>query len=358
MTILHKILICMWCSLLSLVFIHMGYTAEYPADSSMLPKGLIIEDVYQPGFGTNVGKTELVQGKAVIIHEDKARGYWAQKGLLLYKGDTIITEEKGRVQISLNDQSIITLASRTKLILTRSVYNPTQKNRSTFLGMDIGKARFLVEKLASFQQSEFKVKTKTAVAGVRGSDFIIEATDTTTQVTTGADTILDIISLAYLEKPPVTLNFYERTTVQEGELPTEVIAVSPEEVEDMIKKDFIPGTDEETEADQVEKGKEKAAEGVAGQDTADRVPAEKAVDEETPILFSANDVENPDLGETAPSDVFELPGIDEFTEITDHVSNVVDNVEENVKETKTEDEFIKEDIITYDPLPDFPGIPK
>jgi len=37
--------------------------------------------------------------------------------------------------------------------------------------MVIGKARFLVTKLSNFNSSEFKVKTNTAVAGVRGSDY-------------------------------------------------------------------------------------------------------------------------------------------------------------------------------------------
>ncbi|MBW1891166.1 MAG: FecR domain-containing protein, partial [Deltaproteobacteria bacterium] len=59
----------------------------------------------------------------------------------------------------MNDGSILSLASRTKLELNKSVYDQKKKSRSSFLNMVLGKARFLVVKLLKFKRTEFKVKT-------------------------------------------------------------------------------------------------------------------------------------------------------------------------------------------------------
>ncbi len=80
---------------------------------SLLPDGLIIEESFKPGSGVSVGKIQLVQGDVIIIHEaDELRGYRAKDELPIFKGDTIITPEKGRVLLNLEDGSILTLGIR------------------------------------------------------------------------------------------------------------------------------------------------------------------------------------------------------------------------------------------------------
>jgi len=203
---------------------------------SLLPEGLIIEESFKPGSGVSVGKIQLVQGDVIIIHEaDELRGYRAKDELPVFKGDTIITPEKGRLLLNLEDGSILTLGSETRLAITRSIYDPANKNRSSFINMATGKARFCVKKLADFSQSEFKVKTQTAVVGVRGSDFIVKTSENTTEVTTLDKTVLEIVSLSALEKKTLLKDF-ERTTVKRGFIPSDVISVTPEETEEMIKE--------------------------------------------------------------------------------------------------------------------------
>ncbi len=71
-----------------------------------------------------------------------------------------------------------------------------------------------------FKRSEFKVKTPTAVCGVRGSDFILEATETETIATALEDTELEFQSLAFLEEPPVILRDYEESISSLNQRPT------------------------------------------------------------------------------------------------------------------------------------------
>jgi len=206
----------------------------------MLPDGLIIEDIFKPGLGAPVGKVLLVQGKAVIMHKRMLRGYWAKKGLPLFKGDTIITQQKGRIRFELNDRSIVSLASRTKMVINKSVYDPTKKSRLSFLKMALGRGRFLVRKLFDLRRSRFSVKTPTAVVGVRGSDFIIRAAPKLTEVTALEKTRLEVVSLAAPEVKPRLVTDFERTTVEIGAPPSNVETVAPEEIEQM-KSEFTVG---------------------------------------------------------------------------------------------------------------------
>ena len=157
----------------------------------LLPKGLVIKDEFSPGLGTPVGKVLLVQGEAVIMHEEKGFGYRMRKGLPLFKGDTIVTLPKARVRMGLNDGSVITMASKTKMVINRSVFDRVKKRFASFLRMSVGKARFWVKKTVEGRHPEYRVKTPTAVVGVRGSDFISGVTDFITTITALEDTRLD-----------------------------------------------------------------------------------------------------------------------------------------------------------------------
>jgi hypothetical protein len=129
--------------------------------------GLVIEDEFKPGYGLPVGKVLLLQGEVIVMHADQLRGYWVIKGLPLYQGDTIVAMETGRVRFNLKDGSVLTLTSDTKMTITLSVYDTKKKIRSSFFNMVIGKVLFLARKLSDFKSSQYKVKTLTAVVGVR-----------------------------------------------------------------------------------------------------------------------------------------------------------------------------------------------
>lgn len=201
---------------------------------SDIPEGLIMQKTYEPGPGASVGKILLVQGRVVLMHSDKLRGYLAKKDLPVFKGDTIVTSRRGRVRFKLDDGSVLSMASATTMVINRSIYDPEKKNRASFVSMGEGKARFFIRKLSSFKKSEFKVKTKTAILGVRGSDFIVRSTEKSTEVTALKNTVLEIVSIANLEESPVVITDFERTVVDEGELPSEIFKVTIDEIKQMM----------------------------------------------------------------------------------------------------------------------------
>lgn len=223
-------------AILSFLFAESALGYQKTPSGPLLPADLVIEGIFKPGTGIPVGRVLLVQGDVVIMHVDKTRGYRAERNSPLFKGDTLVTREKGRIRFTLNDDSIMTMASRSKLVLSQSVFEPKKKSRFSFLKMDTGKVRFFVKKMLNFRRSEFKVRTPTTVIGVRGSDFIVVATEMRTSITALEETILELVSTAALDAPPVLIKDFERAIVEEGKLPSDVIKVSPEEIKEMINE--------------------------------------------------------------------------------------------------------------------------
>ncbi len=245
-----------------LVFGFGGTVLGYDDTSEpMLPEGLIMEDTFKPGIGPPVGEIQIVEGEGIVIHADMARGYRAEKGLPIFEGDAIVTLETGRIRFILNDGSILTLGSETKLVINQSIYDPTKRTRSSYLTMGLGKARFWVTKLVDLKRSVFKVKTPTAVCGVRGSDFIGMTTPNRSEITALEETTLEVFSLAFPEEEPLVITDFERAIVEKGARPRKE-SVIPKEIEKM-KEDFefiIAPSLVEPEEELPEKAKKKPAE--------------------------------------------------------------------------------------------------
>jgi hypothetical protein len=310
----------------------LGSAFAYSSPESMLPQGLIIEDIFKPGYGSPVGRVLVVQGNVVIMHKDMLRGYRAKKDLPLFKRDIIVTQEKGRIRFEMNDGSILTMGSITKLVIDRSVYDTKKKSRFSFFRLALGKARFWAKKLVDLRYSKFKVKTPTAVVGVRGSDFIVKTTAKLTEVTALEKTVLEVVSLAFPEVKPKIVNDFEQTIIEEGALPIDVEIVTPEEIEDM-KKEFIV-TPDVVEPEEKLKGI-KPKEPVK--------PVEK-------VLVSEDELVTPeDPG--APEDLIGpiIPDIVEKEEKSGQEEGVIEEVEE-IEESVAEEGFIEE-------LPEFPQTP-
>ena len=113
-----------------LVFAASAYGFEEASSGPLVPEGLVVENTFKPGIGSPVGKVAAVRGEVLIVHEGALQGYRAHKDLPLFKGDTIIALEKGRIKFELNDGSALTLIPETKLTISESVYDPNKKDRS------------------------------------------------------------------------------------------------------------------------------------------------------------------------------------------------------------------------------------
>ncbi|MGH9804585.1 MAG: FecR family protein [Candidatus Acidiferrales bacterium] len=97
-------------------------------------------------------------------------------GLPLEWNDLVVTAARGRVRITLGDGSLLNVGSDSRLLVVQH----NQQSRETDLTLSLGKMRSRLQRLSPGQR--FEVRTNTAVVGVIGTDFFLEATATMTRV--------------------------------------------------------------------------------------------------------------------------------------------------------------------------------
>jgi len=129
--------------------------------------------VAQAANGKAVGKITALKGEVLIFHKDDAKGIKAKLKDVVYQYDTIQTMKDSRVQILMEDDSLINLGENAKIHLKEYLYAPEENRRSATLDLLSGKGRFIVGKLFAGRDSKFEVNTSTSVIGVRDTHFIV-----------------------------------------------------------------------------------------------------------------------------------------------------------------------------------------
>lgn len=94
----------------------------------------------------------------------------AKEGIEIEMGYWIKTGKDGWARLSLSDGSTFTLANNTELEIDKFLVSDSRKEGVFKLSQ--GKLRATVTKLAG-QQTDFKVKSPTAVAGIKGTEFMM-----------------------------------------------------------------------------------------------------------------------------------------------------------------------------------------
>lgn len=324
---------CRWPRIVLISWVCLALAGSVSLIAAELPEGVEMQDGFVPGVGKPVGQMVKVAGKVALVHKDGVKGYWAAEGLDLFENDTIITLEGASAAFRLADGSFITLSPASRMVLSKSVYAPEKNTRTNFINMIRGKSRFVVKPFVDSRRSEFKVKTATSVAGVRGSDFIIAASGSLTEITALADTSLEVVSLAALDAPPVVLNDYEQIAVPLGMPPGTVRKLEADEVDRMMREfRFQPVAGDHAP--------------IAGAWPAARTEA----GEEGSVVVDEQDMANPDVSRFR-TDIAPVPRQEDFQAGASLMKerDIVDK-QDIIFQQRFED-------VSKERLPDFPGTP-
>ena len=103
-------------------------------------------------------------------------------GAEVYEGDRIRTGAGARLRLELIDGSVVQLGEQTDLVLDWFLHAPDLGSQNVLLRVSAGIFRAIVE--LALPRSAFEVQTATAVASVRGTDWIAEATADATALVT------------------------------------------------------------------------------------------------------------------------------------------------------------------------------
>lgn len=122
-------------------------------------------------FATEVGTIAAVKGTAEI---GRAGGWVAaDAGAALRQGDRLRTGNPGQLRVVFQDDSVLTLKDDTEIVLDESVFQPEQGTVRSLMLLLRGAINAVVSEYYGQPGSEYTVRTATATAGVRGTEFVV-----------------------------------------------------------------------------------------------------------------------------------------------------------------------------------------
>jgi len=184
-----------------------------------------------------VGTVAAVDGSAKI-----GRGeVWLNltPGAAVHRGDEIRTGRPGRLRIVFQDDTVLTVSDDSRVVVNEQVFNPDRGKARSLLGLLQGKVSALVSEYYQRPGAVYEIKTATAVAGVRGTEFVVSynPTDERTEVT-GLSGSVEVISAFDRSGRGVFVTAQEVTTVTRGHLPS-----APRRLSDTLFHEYIEGMD-------------------------------------------------------------------------------------------------------------------
>lgn len=195
-----------------------------------------------------IGNISMVDGNVNITRKGKADVVAAKAGDALFAGDTVKTGDNSKVQIMLGDNSTIYVAPNSNMQLKDYLLSRNEEKRNITVKAFFGKIRFVVAKIykvsasgsqRSWRDSSFSVETPTAVAGIKGTDFVITVspTHTTFSVFEG---LVGTRNVSSLIKGEVMLGANQASTVKKDAPPKPPIQIAPQQKQMLIMETTPP----------------------------------------------------------------------------------------------------------------------
>ncbi|HEY8270856.1 MAG TPA: FecR family protein [Pseudobdellovibrionaceae bacterium] len=179
------------------------------------------------------GVLMVVKGSVKIQNTSKQSSD-AKVGGKVLEGETIITGADARAKVVMSDRNVINVTPNTQVTITSYKNDSATGEKNVELNLLKGKVRNNVEQTYDGEKSKFLIKTPTAVAGVRGTQFLA-GFDPGTRMTSIV-TFKGSVSLASLGANGKIIGV--PVTVKKGEMTTAAPNAPPEAPKAVPKEDL------------------------------------------------------------------------------------------------------------------------
>lgn len=195
-----------------------------------------------PAFAdASCGEVAIAKGDIKVESGKDKKVSAAAAGAKVCQGDTIISGPQSRAKIKMEDGNELNISPDSRIMLETYEYKPSDNKKKVMLNVLYGKVRAATkeenmynDKDKSGQANTFQVKTKSAVAGVRGTDFL-----TSFDRSTSKAEVLTFKGTVEVGQPgpggsimnPVRVGAGQKTEAFPGAPPAPPKAVPPKEME-------------------------------------------------------------------------------------------------------------------------------
>lgn len=119
-----------------------------------------------------IGQIKTLMGTVQLIRNNVERP--AQAGDLLEEADTIATGTNSSVGITFIDNSRFSIGPNSRIALKQFRFDPTTHDGDFLTEMQHGTLAVISGRIASHSPDAMKVRTPTAILGVRGTKFLVQ----------------------------------------------------------------------------------------------------------------------------------------------------------------------------------------
>lgn len=206
--------------------------------SIALGLGLVVAGwVTTAGAAQEVGTVASVDGTAAIWRGGNS--ITAAIGTPVQIGDQLATGKPGKLRVVFQDDSMLNLSDDSRVTVDENVFEPSQGKAKSLFGLLQGKVNAAVSEYYKRSGNTYEIKTETAVAGVRGTEFavIFDPAAALTEVV-GIEGAVHVHSLRDPEGEGVLITANEATSVGRNQLPTE-----PKRMNERLFRERLEGFD-------------------------------------------------------------------------------------------------------------------
>ncbi len=133
-------------------------------------KSLLFLLLFSISLFASIGKIATYDGDVLIIRKGKI--FNAKVGFSLLKKDIINTKKHSKVKIFFKDATIITIGQNSKLDITEYLYSENSTKSKVKFKFLRGAFSVVTGKIGKIAKKRFKLETKTATIGIRGTTII------------------------------------------------------------------------------------------------------------------------------------------------------------------------------------------
>ena len=137
-------------------------------------KGIDIKDYFIPSEFKKVGIIHALNGSVIVIHKATGEAYFGMESDYIYENDSLESLANSRCRLKLFNEDVISMAPNSHLEMDEAVFNRGKREKRSFLSMLKGKCMFYSLRLFSFRKASMKIRTPTAILGVRGTKFGVD----------------------------------------------------------------------------------------------------------------------------------------------------------------------------------------
>jgi FecR protein len=198
---------------------------------------LVLGVVGRAAGAQEVGTIAALEGSGKI-----GRGnLWitATPGAAIQLGDELRTEPGGRMRVVFQDDTVLTISDDSRVVVNEQVFDPNRGKARSVLGLLQGKVSALVSEYYQRSGAVYQIKTATAVAGVRGTEFVViyDPREDRTEVA-GLSGTVEVMSAFDRTGRGVFITAQEVTSVWRGQFPS-----PPQHLSDSLFRGYIKDMD-------------------------------------------------------------------------------------------------------------------